>query len=469
MVAMRPAARKPGPIANSRLFYPDIYQNHHSPGSRPKPAFKLSFICLSGRKTWCFEAGISHEVHRHCDHRRRPCRLDRGRNARPRRDSRGPDRPASGLSVRLPRRKTERRRAARTLLPGPASPNSVLRSATHDGENWIARFGYLLDKRPSRQFGIMYDALINAIRAEIPQAAELVYAKVTAISTSAERQKLTLVERRDDLGAAGRAGQRIEYRAAPQARHRTPDHQRLPLDLDRLRPGAGRPRGFRFSGADLFLGTAERPHPLSDAVSGRQADARQPVHLSRDRRSLAARDAPRAGRDHEAALPRLRRITGEFAVAGDVKIRPADLYVSTGYRQPGIVLVGDAFATTCPVTGTGTDKVFTDVAQLCNVHIPAWLATEGMGDDKIASFYDDPVKQACDAWSSAKAYQLPQGHDRQRALLARAALGALPGVVRRRHIAAATRAESARDRSAHALTPPRRHPHRRHLRCRRPA
>ena len=47
--------------------------------------------------------------------------------------------------------------------------------------------------------------------------------------------------------------------------------------------------------------------------------------------------------------------------------------------------------------------MFTDVAQLCNVHIPAWLATEGMDTDKIASFYDDPVKQACDAWSMAKA------------------------------------------------------------------
>src|ERR1700688_2916060 len=41
---------------------------------------------------------------------------------------------------------------------------SVLRSATHDGENWITRFGYLLDRRPSHQYGIMYDALINAIR-----------------------------------------------------------------------------------------------------------------------------------------------------------------------------------------------------------------------------------------------------------------------------------------------------------------
>jgi hypothetical protein len=56
------------------------------------------------------------------------------------------------------------------------------------------------------------------------------------------------------------------------------------------------------------------------------------------------------------------------------------------------------------VTGTGTDKVFTDVERLCNVHIPAWLATDGMDEDKIAAFYDDPVKTACDAWSSAKAY-----------------------------------------------------------------
>jgi hypothetical protein len=27
-----------------------------------------------------------------------------------------------------------------------------------------------------------------------------------------------------------------------------------------------------------------------------------------------------------------------------------------------------------------------------------------MGVDKIAAFYDDPIKRACDAWSSAKAY-----------------------------------------------------------------
>jgi 2-polyprenyl-6-methoxyphenol hydroxylase-like FAD-dependent oxidoreductase len=46
--------------------------------------------------------------------------------------------------------------------------DSVLRSATHDGENWIARFGYLLDRKPSRQYGSMYDALIAAVRANKP-------------------------------------------------------------------------------------------------------------------------------------------------------------------------------------------------------------------------------------------------------------------------------------------------------------
>ena len=105
-----------------------------------------------------------------------------------------------------------------------------------------------------------------------------------------------------------------------------------------------------------------------------------------------------------ALLPRLYRITGKFEVTGDVKIRPADMHVSSNHRQPGVVLLGDAFETTCPVTGTGTDKVFTDVERLCNVHIPAWLATEGMDESKIAAFYDDPIKTACDEWSIAKAH-----------------------------------------------------------------
>src|SRR4029079_18188361 len=39
-------------------------------------------------------------------------------------------------------------------------------------------------------------------------------------------------------------------------------------------------------------------------------------------------------------------------------------------------------------------------------HMPRWLTTPGMGEAKIAAFYDDPVKQACDALSVSKAYRL---------------------------------------------------------------
>jgi 2-polyprenyl-6-methoxyphenol hydroxylase-like FAD-dependent oxidoreductase len=105
-----------------------------------------------------------------------------------------------------------------------------------------------------------------------------------------------------------------------------------------------------------------------------------------------------------AAMPGLQKLLGDFAVTGDIKIRPADLCATKGFRQAGIALVGDAFATSCPAAGTGVGKVFTDVERLCNVHVPRWFATPGMGEEKIAAYYDDPVKRASDSHSSAMAY-----------------------------------------------------------------
>ena len=54
-----------------------------------------------------------------------------------------------------------------------------------------------------------------------------------------------------------------------------------------------------------------------------------------------------------------------------------------------------AFATSCPAGGTGITKVFTDVERLAAL-VPGWLATEGLGREKVARFYDDPAKRACD-------------------------------------------------------------------------
>ncbi|MEJ0014018.1 MAG: hypothetical protein WDM94_15690 [Bauldia sp.] len=82
------------------------------------------------------------------------------------------------------------------------------------------------------------------------------------------------------------------------------------------------------------------------------------------------------------AMPELAELVGPFAVDGDVKIRPVDLTVTGGHRQAGIVVIGDAFATSCPAAGTGSGKALTDAERLCHLHIPAWLATPGMDAEK---------------------------------------------------------------------------------------
>jgi 2-polyprenyl-6-methoxyphenol hydroxylase-like FAD-dependent oxidoreductase len=281
---------------------------------------------------------------------------------------------------------------------------ATLRKATHDGENWIARFGYLLDKTPSQQYGIMYDALVNSVRAEIPAHVDTTYAKALSISNSAERQKIKLSN-----------GEEISARLVVLTnglnvglRHQLGIERRLVSACHSISIGfymapRGRP-SFDFPALTYF---SERPSDRTGYLTlfpiGNTIRANLFVYREMDDPWLRQiRHAP--VETLNALLPRLRRITGDFEVTGDVKIRPVDLHVTSNHRMPGVILVGDAFETTCPVTGTGTDKVFTDVERLCNVHIPAWLATEGMDESKIAAFYDDPVKTACDAWSSAKAY-----------------------------------------------------------------
>jgi 2-polyprenyl-6-methoxyphenol hydroxylase-like FAD-dependent oxidoreductase len=279
-----------------------------------------------------------------------------------------------------------------------------LQAAAFDGENWIARFGYLLDRKPSQQYGIMYDALVNAIRAEIPSGVETIHAKALSVATSAERQKIGLsngeeISARLVVLAIG-LNIGLLHKLGIQRRLVSACHS-ITLGFDVAPVGRS---GFGFPALTYFSErSSDRIPYLTLFPVGRKMRANLFVYRQMDDPWLREmRRAPE--KTLHAWLPRLRRITGEFAVEGDIKIRPADLHVTSGYRQPGVVLVGDAFKTTCPVTGTGTDKVFTDVERLCNVHIPNWLATDGMGAEKIGAFYDDPVKTACDAWSAAKAY-----------------------------------------------------------------
>jgi 2-polyprenyl-6-methoxyphenol hydroxylase-like FAD-dependent oxidoreductase len=291
------------------------------------------------------------------------------------------------------------------LLRKTGLAEAVLRAATPDLEVSIARFGRLVERRPNGQYDLMYDTLVNTMRAEIPASVAFICAKAAAVATSADRQRLTLStgEEIDARLIVLANGLNISLRQSLGiGREIISTCHSISIGFD-LAP-VGRP-SFDFRALTYYPEhAADRMAYLTLFPIG--ATMRANLFVYRDMDDPWLREMRHRGADAMFALmPGLRRFIGEVEVR-DVKIRPVDLYVSTGYRQAGIALIGDAFATSCPAAGTGCNKVFSDVERLCNVHIPAWLASDGMAADKIAAFYDDPSKQAVDAASEAKAYFL---------------------------------------------------------------
>jgi len=282
----------------------------------------------------------------------------------------------------------------------------ILRPTTIDGEVWEARFGVVVVKRPSDQHGVMYDTLVNTARAQIPPGVEILHTKVVEVSTTDDRQRVVLADG-EEISArlivlANGLSVSLRHMLGLQRRVISECHS-VTLGFD-VAP-VGRP-ALPFPALTYWpKRTADRLAYLTLFPIGAAMRANMMVYRPMDDVWFHEfRENPEA--TMRAMMPGFDRMAGDFKVVGPIKIRPADLYVTENHRQAGVVVVGDAFATSCPAAGTGTDKVFTDVERLCNVHIPTWLATEGMGRAKIEMFYDDPVKVECDTWSAAKAWHL---------------------------------------------------------------
>ena len=292
------------------------------------------------------------------------------------------------------------------ILEKTGLAGAVLRAATPDRESWVARFGRLVEKRPGDQLGILYDTLVNTIRAEVTNHAACINAKAMEISTSADRQTVLLSN-----------GEEISARLVVLANGLNIGlRQQLGITREIVSPSHSISIGFDIAPVDranfefpalsyYFDRPAERMAYLTLFPIG--SSMRANLFGYRDLHDPWLQQLRQQPQETLfAAMRGLRKLTGNFAVTNFIKIRPVDLYISKGHRQAGIVLVGDAFATSCPAAGTGAGKVFTDVERLCNVYIPRWLASAGMGAEKIAAFYDDPVKRAYDQHSIAKAYHL---------------------------------------------------------------
>ena len=284
--------------------------------------------------------------------------------------------------------------------------DAVRRTAAPDRGLWIAGRGRIFDTRPAGQLGIMYDTLVNTLRAEIAGSAALIEAKVVDVATGSERQivrlsngeeigtRLVVLANGLNIGLLHKLGLSRETISANHS---------VSVGFD-VKP-QGRP-AYEFPGLTYFSERRdERMAYLTLFPTGPAMRANLFGYRDfNDPWLRQVRAEPQ--RIIYALMPGLRKFMGDFEVTSPVKIRPVDLYVTHGHLQAGIVAVGDAFATSCPAAGTGARKVLTDVERLCNVYIPKWLATPGTGVDKIAMFYDDAVKRECDQASLDKAYSL---------------------------------------------------------------
>jgi 2-polyprenyl-6-methoxyphenol hydroxylase-like FAD-dependent oxidoreductase len=289
------------------------------------------------------------------------------------------------------------------LLRKTGLADPVSRSMTIDRQIWIARFGRVVEKRPSHQFGFGYDVLVNAIRAQIPSNVHALRAKVREISTGSRNQTLKL-SNDDEISArlvVLATGPNINLRENLGIGREviSPRHSiSLGFDVKPVRQSAFDFRALTYYPEDV----ASRAAYLTLFSIG--AGMRANLFVYRDFGDPWLAEMRRDGKKALFAMfPRLAELTGDIQLS-DLKIRPIDFYVSKGYRREGIVLVGDAFAASCPAAGTGCSKVFTDVERLCNTHIPRWLETAGMGRDKIDTFYDDEVKRACDRLNVERAF-----------------------------------------------------------------
>jgi 2-polyprenyl-6-methoxyphenol hydroxylase-like FAD-dependent oxidoreductase len=80
-------------------------------------------------------------------------------------------------------------------------------------------------------------------------------------------------------------------------------------------------------------------------------------------------------------MPALARVLGGFEITGKVQMRTNHLPRAEHVRRDGVVLIGDAFQTSCPAAGTGSGRLLTDVETLLACH-PGGIPYRGEEADR---------------------------------------------------------------------------------------
>jgi 2-polyprenyl-6-methoxyphenol hydroxylase-like FAD-dependent oxidoreductase len=265
---------------------------------------------------------------------------------------------------------------------------------------WVHRFGRIVERVVQNEYASPYADLVNALRAALPPAVVEVIGRVTDVETSADRQRLRLADGHlltaRLLVVATGLGDTIRSKLGIRKIETSPAHS-FALGFDIANPIEDYPFP---SLVWVDEGRSKLCYLTVFPMAGRLRGNIFGYHAPNDPWVMRFRKSPTEGLSD--LLPRLERRFPKMLVEGPVQTRPTDIIEVEGHRQPGVVLIGDAFFVTCPSTGTGMAKALNDVDRL-RTHVAEWLATPGMATEKITRFYDDDRKISVDAHSRAMA------------------------------------------------------------------
>jgi 2-polyprenyl-6-methoxyphenol hydroxylase-like FAD-dependent oxidoreductase len=256
--------------------------------------------------------------------------------------------------------------------------------------------GRVFKSGPIEQYGIRYPEMVNALRGQMPATVVQRVGRVEAITNSGETQRVKLI-----------GGAELTSRLVVLACGYNAGLQES-LGMRRRTIQKEQSAGFWFDFAPI--GAASFQFEALTYYSMSPATLIDYLTLFRFRDTMRANlFVFRAANDPwvrqfiqepgpmlRRYLPKLSRVTGEYRVTSKVEYGRVDLYRVDCDPQPGIVMIGDTMQSACPAAGMGLDKVLTDVDVLSE-RIPVWLASPGMGADKLDDFYQHPRKLASDA------------------------------------------------------------------------
>jgi len=261
----------------------------------------------------------------------------------------------------------------------------------------------VVDIREELQLNMLYRDMIEALRSQIPSSVDFKIGRVVDIETSDDRQRVTLgdggiVEARLVVLATGH-GEALRRKLGFKrvVAHSQPTTS---VGFSLAPPEAG----FRFKALTAY---GERQGDNVDYISifpiGEKMRAN--LFMFTDIRDPRVKAIEKGGMVALIELvPGLRPWIFNCGWVGDVATFPVELCKYENVLRSGIVVIGDAFRTSCPAVGTGLSCAMVDVVCLRDL-AAQWFATPGMDVDKIAQFYNAPRKRERDFSTHALAFK----------------------------------------------------------------